>query len=200
METLHLPVYHEQRTIGWQHECAVVVLHKLIVNGIVADSLLLLSPEDGLESNGLVLLVGQEIDITILRLAMGIGNALGQYGITSNLLQLLFLIGLVNYLYPLVAQVFHELPHGRGYAQPGGHHQSLVIERPDKQGVLVHRVVVIAVQWVHPVLEVDDACRMTYANGAFNHRLSNIGQPLTLGSHTLCTKHARQHGNDTVGS
>ena len=76
METLHLPVYHEQRTIGWQREIAVVVRHEFIVDGIIAYSLLLLGPEDGLKSDGLVLLVGQEIDVAVGCLTMGIGNAL----------------------------------------------------------------------------------------------------------------------------
>ena len=69
-----------------------------------------------------------------------------------------------------------------------------------EQGVLVHRVVLIAVQGIGPVFQIEDASGVAHADGAFNHGTTMISETGAFGGHALWAKEAGQHGHEAVGS
>ena len=145
-------------------------------------------------------LVGEEVDVLVCRLTVGVGNAFRQYGVRGNTVQCRLLIRLVNHHYPLLLQLGYLVLSLLRYQCTLGNDQHLIAERLVQQGVLVHRVVLVTMQRINPVLQVNDACRVPYTDGRLLHRLSDIGKALLLRGYTLSTKQSWQHRYKAVGS
>ena len=129
---------------------------------------------------------------------MGVGNAFGQYDVRGDTIQRLLLVGFVYHQYPLALQFGYLILGLLRYQYTLRDDQHLIGKRQIQQSVLVHRVVLVAVQGINPVLHIQDACRVPHTYGRFLHRLSDIGQTLVLRGNALRTEQSWQHGHQTV--
>ena len=167
----------------------------------------------------LILLVSQEIDVLpaccLQHTAVSIIHILGQNDIRFDaiLREVLCLIRLVDDNDAFLAQLLYlRLYLGRqGICRLRNHQDAVVLvsrqlalrtvfEIPFQQGILVHRIIFVAMQGIAPVFQIEDIRRMSYAHRRFFHRNAYISHTFLFTSHTFCAKYARKHRNEFIRS
>ena len=87
---------------------------------------------------------------------MGVGNTLWQFCIRRCTSQLRFVIGSFDDLYTLLNQTIDAISCLGRKQGTLRNDQCLIVERLIQQGILIHRVVVIAMQRIDPVFQIED--------------------------------------------